>query len=158
MSDGIYKLTFHSLVRWTKQFNIEAQSLLQVPRIEFVNFDAHYEGKVLPDFDVVGISDFSFMPNTPETNIMLAWVVSVHNDPDLVRCTDIVDLLVERLRNGAVIPIWRTDGSTISKESWMKVADDIDVGPVERDKQQRAYVGISTRLVSGLTGRPVGAS
>ena len=158
MSAGIYKLTFHSLVRWTRDFIFEAKTMLQIPEMEFVNFDAHYEGKQLPNCDVVGIADFSFIPSTPETSVFLSWVVSVNADPDLVRSTDIVDMLVEKLRPGAVIPVWRADGGTLAKESWMKVTTDLDVGPVERDKQQRPYVGVSAHLISGLTGKPAGAS
>lgn len=158
MSAGIYKLTFHSLVKWTRDFNFQAQAILQIPKIEFVNFDAHYEGKTLPDCDVVGIADYSFMPNTPQTDVFLSWVVSVHNDPDLVRSTDIVDMLVEKLRPNVVIPVWRANGETLEADSWMKVASDLDVGPVERDKQQRPYIGVGAHLISGLTGRPAGAS
>jgi hypothetical protein len=153
MSAGFYATHFHSLVRWTRAFNDEMASQLETP-INFINWDAHYEGQELPPVDLVGIADYSLAAESPENQVFVSWVISVWNDPDLTRQTDIVDALMDELRDGGVIPVWTMSGEVLQQESWMKAAGPVTAEPQQRDKSNRPYKVVTARLLSGYVAPP----
>lgn len=153
MAAGKYALHYHSLVRWTKQETAAIAAELGIAVPAYVNLDAHGQEEELPRTNIVGTQGYAMTDEPAALSLFMSWTISTWDDPDLVLMTDLADRLAQRLAPSSTIPIWTAGSPSPIETSWMVVAGDLDVDPLERGTT-RSFVSLSVRLLSGLTGSP----
>jgi hypothetical protein len=139
-----------SMIAFCKALAVEVQNRLTLPDTPaFVDFDAVASFDDLPNRDFLGLVGFSMAYEEKLVRVFCGIGIGTWNDPDLVRLTEATDIVAERLRPEAQVPLYL---EAATEPAWLAVAGPTEVPPIDRDGA-RALQLVSTTLVSSQSGR-----
>ena len=145
---GTYQNHKLSLVRFCKGL---AGQLGWAKAPVFVDLDAHAEMDTLPKTDFIGLSSFAIQFDEKMVSVFANIVCGVWEDPDLMRLTEMMDLVTEKLVPTSQIPVFSPEGGPNTPVSWMVVANDTSIPPTD-NTSQRAIQMVTIRCQSGSSG------
>ncbi|HQT78555.1 MAG TPA: hypothetical protein PLD10_15995 [Rhodopila sp.] len=148
---GVYKTHWTSVFAFARvQASLIATRLaLSAPPV--INLDAHAQAvEDLPLGDFIGVGNFGFVANSGKIyGCHASFAASTYNDPDLVRLTEMMDILVENLLPGTSIPLFSAPGV---QSGWIVVAGTVPAEPADKDKVRSLQV-ITAHFQSGESGK-----
>lgn len=136
----MYKVARHSTVRMVidtfKALSAEAQ---------YYEWDAHAEGFVLPNTDLIGLIGFSCTENSEFHDLTFGIGIMVIDDPNLIRAVDYTDAFYRRLAAQSRFPMFNPDGSNTGFEA--VVFDGTSASPMSRvDMRPTLEIQCSARV------------
>lgn len=143
---GLFRTHKLSLIRHIKALG----NGFSPPVPTFVDLDAHANMDTLPKTDFVGLAAFSMAVGDREVEVFASYVCSTWGDADIMRLTDMVDVVTDALLPEKQVPLWLANPGPGVEPSWMVVSGTETIEPTERT-DQRAMQAVTVRLLSSRT-------
>lgn len=126
-----YKERKFSLVKFCRDSAAEIATDLGVTAPVFVDLDAHANMSTMPSSDFIGIVGFSMHVSGNMLTVFAGIVVSAFNDVDLVRHTEMADIMLNKLQPTKQVPVYLA-GDTIKASGFMVITDGVILEPISK--------------------------